>query len=189
MKTKLLCTLYFLCPLAVSAANVHKLTPITTDKNVRVEISLSAEANEHLSLDAVISNTRNGEVLCNRSKEFSFKNKVDTTIVWKIDGLNPELWSPVTPVLYTLEIKTDTEVLRKRIGFRRFEMRDGVFYLNGKPIYLRGNAINPPERGIPEPLERSKEFARDYVRFMKSLNINIIRIPDDQNWMYAMKKA
>lgn len=73
----------FLCPLAVSAANVHKLTPITTDKDVRVEISLSAEANEHLSLDAVISNTRNGEVLCNRSKEFSFKNKVDTTIVWK----------------------------------------------------------------------------------------------------------
>lgn len=58
MKTKLLCTLYFLCPLAVSAANVHKLTPITTDKDVRVEISLSAEANEHLSLDAVISNTR-----------------------------------------------------------------------------------------------------------------------------------
>lgn len=69
-------------------------------------------------------------------------------------------------------------------------MRDGVFYLNGKPIYLRGNAINPPERGIPESLERSKEFARDYVRFMKSLNINIIRIPDDQTgWMYAMKKA
>ena len=58
-----------------------------------------------------------------------------------------------------------------------------MFHLNGKPIYLRGNAINPPERGIPESLERSKEFARDYVRFMKSLNINIIRIPDDQNWM------
>ena len=183
MKTKLLCTLYFLCPLALSAANVHKLTPITTDKDVRVEISLSVEANEHLSFYSVISHTRNGEVLCSRSKEFSFKNKVDTTIVWKIDGLNPELWSPVTPVLYNLEIKTDTEVVRKRIGFRKFEMRDGVFYLNGKPIYLRGNAINPPERGIPESLERSKEFARDYVRFMKSLNINIIRIPDDQNWM------
>ena len=52
MKTKLLCTLYFLCPLALSAANVHKLTPITTDKDVRVEISLSVEANEHLSFDA-----------------------------------------------------------------------------------------------------------------------------------------
>lgn len=36
----------------------------------------------------------------------------------EIDGLNPELWSPVTPVLYNLEIKTDTEVVRKRIGFR-----------------------------------------------------------------------
>ena len=183
MKTKLLCTLYLLCPLALSAANIHKIIPITTDKDVRIEISLSAEANEYLSLDAVISHERNGGVLCNRSKEFSFKEKVDTTVVWKIDGLKPKLWSPVTPVLYNLEIKTNTEVLHKRIGFRKFEMRNGVFYLNGKPIYLRGNAINPPERGIPESLERSKEFARDYVRFMKSLNINIIRIPDDQNWM------
>ena len=152
MKTKLLCTLYFLCPLALSAANVHKLTPITTDKDVRVEISLSAEANEHLSLDAVISNTRNGEVLCNRSKEFSFKNKVDTTIVWKIDGLNPELWSPVTPVLYNLEIKTDTEVVRKRIGFRKFEMRNGVRTIEPFPgvvrhVHLHGAHPSAPPAG------------------------------------------
>lgn len=59
--------------------------------------------------------------------------------------------SPVTPVLYNLEIKTNTEVLRKRISFRRFEMRDRMFYLNGKPIYLRGNAINPPEEGYLSP--------------------------------------
>ena len=97
MKTKLLCTLYLLCPLALSAANIHKIIPITTDKDVRIEISLSAEANEYLSLDAVISHERNGGVLCNRSKEFSFKEKVDTTVVWKIDGLKPKLWSPVTP--------------------------------------------------------------------------------------------
>ena len=67
-------------------------------------------------------------------------------------------------------------------------MHNGVFYLNDKPIYLRGNAINPPERGIPEQLEQSKEFARDYVRYMKSLHINIIRIPDNQNWMDDMRR-
>lgn len=146
-------------------------------------MNLSVEAGEHFSVEAVLSHARTGGMLCRRSKEYVFEHKTDTTLVWTIGGLMPELWSPVSPALYNLEIKTGGETLRKRIGFRKFEMKDGVFHLNGRPIYLRGNAINPPERGIPEPLERSKEFARDYVRFMKSLNINIIRIPDDQNWM------
>ncbi|MFR9261312.1 MAG: hypothetical protein ACLVL2_10575 [Bacteroides cellulosilyticus] len=90
--------------------------------------------------------------------------------------------SPVSPVLYDLTLKAGKQTFQKRIGFRKFEMHNGVFYLNDKPIYLRGNAINPPERGIPEQLEQSKDFARDYVRYMKSLHINIIRIPT-LNWM------
>lgn len=183
MKTKLLCALCLVCPLTLSAADVHKITPFTTDSEVRVEISLSARAGERVAFDALISYERNGGTLCRRSREFAFGTETDTTVVWSIDSLKPELWSPVSPVLYNLEVKVGGATLRKRIGFRKFEMRDGVFHLNGKPVYLRGNAINPPERGIPESLERSKEFARDYVRFMKSLHINIIRIPDDPNWM------
>lgn len=183
MKTKLFCALFLVSPLTLSATKVHKITPITSDKEVRLEITLSAEANERLSLDALISDTKDNEVLSAHSKEIVFKHKTDTTIQWKIDGLIPKLWSPVSPQLYNLEIKAGGETFQQRIGFRKFEMRDGVFYLNDKPIYLRGNAINPPHRGIPEELERSKDFARDYVRYMKSLNINIIRIPDDQNWM------
>lgn len=183
MRTRLLYALCSFVPLTLSAAKVHKIVPITTDKDIRVEVTLSAEANERLLLTATISHAKDKEVLCNHSKELFLKNKVDTTIVWKIDQLTPKLWSPATPHLYNLEVKTGDESLHKRIGFRKFDMRDGVFYLNNKPIYLRGNAINPPQRGIPEQLEESKTFARDYVRFMKSLNINIIRIPDDQNWM------
>lgn len=183
MRTKLLCAFCLLSPLALSAADIQTVTPITTDRNIRIEVSLSAGAGERLSLNATITGSSNREKLCSFSKEFVFKNKVDTTVVLSIDQLTPELWSPVSPVLYDLELTADTQTFHKRIGFRKFEMREGVFYLNNKPVYLRGNAINPPERGIPEELERSKEFARDYVRYMKSLNINIIRIPADQNWL------
>lgn len=183
MKTKLLCAVCVLSPLVLPAAQVHKMTPVTTDKEIRIEVSLSAEANETLSLSAVVTHACSKERLCQRSAEFLFKNKVDTTVVWKIDRLAPQLWSPVAPTLYDLRVKAGADTFHKRIGFRKFDMRAGVFYLNDRPVYLRGNAINPPERGIPEPLERSKAFARDYVRFMKSLNVNIIRIPADQNWM------
>lgn len=111
------------------------------------------------------------------------------TFDFTIDGLKPKLWSTVTPELYDVHIdivgdKPDSKVsVQTRVGFRRFEMKDGRFYLNGNPIFLRGNAINPPNRGIPAGLEESKEFARDYVRFLKGMNINIIRIPTNQNWL------
>lgn len=183
MKTRLLCAFCLLSPLALPAADIQKITPITTDKDVKIEVALSAQAGERLLIDATIIDSQGKEKLCSFSKEFFFTHKVDTTVVLTTNGLTPKLWSPVSPVLYDLTLKAGNRTLQKRIGFRKFEMRDGVFYLNDKPVYLRGNAINPPERGIPEQLERSKEFARDYVRFMKSLNINIIRIPDNQNWM------
>ena len=54
MKTRLLCALCAFFPLSLLAAKVHKITPITTDKDIRIEVMLSAEANESLSLDAVI---------------------------------------------------------------------------------------------------------------------------------------
>lgn len=183
MKTRLLCAFCLLSPLALPAADIQKITPITTDKDVKIEVALSAQAGERLLIDATIIDSQGKEKLCSFSKEFFFTHKVDTTVVLTTNGLTPKLWSPVSPVLYDLTLKAGNRTLQKRIGFRKFEMRDGVFYLNDKPVYLRGNAINPPERGIPEQLERSKEFARDYVRFMKSLNINIIRIPNNQNWM------
>lgn len=182
-KTKLLFAFYLLSAAALSAADIQKMTPITTDKEVKIEVALSVNADERLSLDATIVNSQTKEKLCSHAEEFLFTHKADTTVVLNIRRLAPQLWSPVSPVLYDLTLKAGNQTLRKRIGFRKFEMRGGVFYLNDKPVYLRGNAINPPERGIPEQLEKSKEFARDYVRFMKSLNINIIRIPDDQNWM------
>ena len=58
MKTRLLCALCAFFPLSLLAAKVHKITPITTDKDIRIEVMLSAEANESLSLDAVITHVQ-----------------------------------------------------------------------------------------------------------------------------------
>lgn len=150
MKTKLLCTLCLLSPLALRAADIQQITPITTDKDIKIEVTLSAQAGERLLLEAEITNPQQEEKLCRFTKEFLFTHRVDTTIVLTADRLKPKLWSPVSPVLYDLTLKAGSHTFHKRIGFRKFEMRQGIFYLNDKPIYLRGNAINPPERGIPE---------------------------------------
>lgn len=100
-------------------------------------------------------------------------------VVRTVEGLNPRRWSPEAPHLYLLTVHVDakeddvTETVR--FGFRRFETVGGRFLLNGEPIFLRGNAINPPERTIPDSLEENRRFVEAYMRHLKGSGINIIR--------------
>lgn len=48
------------------------------------------------------------------------------------------LWDTKNPVLYPLEITTDSDDLLDRVGFRKVEIRHQQILLNGKPIELRG---------------------------------------------------
>lgn len=101
-----------------------------------------------------------------------------------ITGLQPELWSLVAPTLYQLKVTAHQAGQNRgehtvRFGFRSFEIRDGQFHLNGHPIFLRGVAINPPGRGIPAEVGESRQFAEDYVRFLKAQNLNIFRLSTD----------
>jgi len=113
--------------------------------------------------------------------------RTDGVISFKADNLQPVIWSTIQPQLYNVIINlTDQGYgIHKacyRIGFRDFETINGQIFLNGHPIFLRGIAINPPGRGIPSEVETDRTFAEEYVRFMKSINVNIIRIPDNQIW-------
>lgn len=89
-------------------------------------------------------------------------------------------WSPQTPELYTLAVfdaSDDTPVReRVRFGFRTMSAGDGRFLLNGRPLFLRGNAINPPERNIPDSLEENRRFVEAYVRYLRGIGVNIIRL-------------
>lgn len=113
--------------------------------------------------------------------------KTGKVIRFSVNDLKSDQWTPATPSLYYLDItlndnKQKIITTRYRIGFRNFETKDGKLFLNGHPIFLRGIAINPPGRGIPKEVETSRKFAEEYVSFMKGMNVNIIRIPDDQTW-------
>ncbi|HEY4202210.1 MAG TPA: glycoside hydrolase family 2 TIM barrel-domain containing protein [Devosiaceae bacterium] len=98
----------------------------------------------------------------------------------------PALWSPEHPNLYTVEIALQAggavvDTLRESFGFRSIESRDGKFYLNGKPLYLRGALDQDyyPE-GICTP--PSLEFLEDQARKAKALGLNLLRchikVPD-----------
>ncbi|AHG92974.1 glycoside hydrolase family 2 TIM barrel (plasmid) [Gemmatirosa kalamazoonensis] len=115
-------------------------------------------------------------------------------LVKRVDGLRPRLWSPESPSLYLAEVNADgprgAGAQLVRFGFRTIRAENGRIVLNGRPVFLRGNAINPPGRNLPDSLDDSPRFALEYMRFMKAHNVNIIRLTEpNQTWFDAADSA
>ena len=89
------------------------------------------------------------------------------------------LWSAEEPNLYqlTLTVMDDkgnvTEVIRQKVGFRRFEMIDRIMCLNGKRIVFKG--VNRHEFSSTKGRAIGYEEALTDVLTMKQNNINAIR--------------
>ncbi|MDO4490242.1 MAG: glycoside hydrolase family 2 TIM barrel-domain containing protein [Lachnospiraceae bacterium] len=101
----------------------------------------------------------------------------ENTCCWKVDA--PKLWSAEDPQLYDLEISVYDEagqlqeIIPQRVGFRRFEMKDGIMTLNGKRIVFKG--VNRHEfSSITGRCVSHEELVKDLLT-MKRNNINAIR--------------
>ena len=75
------------------------------------------------------------------------------------------------------------EVIVKRIGFRKVEIKNGQLLVNGQPILIKGVDRHEldPDGGYVVPVER---MIQD-LKIMKQLNINAVRTchyPDDPRW-------
>ncbi len=99
---------------------------------------------------------------------------------------NVKLWSAEKPELYELlltfmdDSDRGYEVIREKVGFRKFEMKDGIMCLNGKRIVFYG--VNRHEFSCD--FGRSPRHDEAYLDLctMKKNNINAIRTchyPDD----------
>lgn len=102
---------------------------------------------------------------------------------------NPKKWSAEHPDLYTLLLTLRAadgsilEVESCRVGFRQVEIRDGRFWVNGVPIYLKGvnRHEHDPDTGHTISVE---SMIRD-IRLMKQFNFNAVRTshyPNDPRW-------
>ncbi len=99
---------------------------------------------------------------------------------------SPKLWSAEIPYLYELKIEVSDEagilqeVTSMHVGFRRFEMKDGIMLINGKRIVFKG--VNRHEfSSVTGRAVSRKELILD-IETMKRNNINAIRTchyPDD----------
>jgi beta-mannosidase len=83
----------------------------------------------------------------------------------------PELWWPHThgrPTLHELRLRTETGVLRRRVGFRRLEAATEpglALRVNGVPVFARGAVWTPtPREKVRATLVRARDAGMNMVR-------------------------
>jgi len=89
-------------------------------------------------------------------------------------------WSDETPNLYTLVLTLSdpsgklAEAESCRVGFRKVEIKDGQFFVNGRPVRFFGTNRHEhdPDHGRAVPVSRMIED----IKLMKSNNINALRM-------------
>ncbi len=108
---------------------------------------------------------------------------------FKSKSTSPRLWSAESPVLYTVVLSLlgkEGEGLDRvtvRVGFRRLEIRDGVFLINNAALKLKG--VNRHEHEYPKGHVVTWEGMIRDILLMKQANINHVRTahyPDVPEW-------
>ena len=118
----------------------------------------------------------------------------DEETAFEIAAKNIQYWSPESPKLYTVSIKTDYQTLKDQIGFRTIATKGPEILLNGKHIFLKGISIheeNPMRaaRAFNEAdalvlLNWAKELGCNYVRLAHyPHNEHIVRLADKMGMM------
>jgi beta-galactosidase len=104
-----------------------------------------------------------------------------------IPVFNPAKWTAETPNLYTTVLSLgggkNGEIISSKTGFRKIELKDRVFTVNGVPVKLKGvnRHENWPDTGHYVPEEK---MIRD-LEVLKQGNVNHVRTchySDDPRW-------
>lgn len=172
--------------MAIPAAHVWDVSLVPTvnesltEGNLDFALRVSGEGSFELEL------CDHAGVLQTATGSFSVKDEQEQLRGSLCGIAAPRLWSAERPNLYEVIIRVknagqeQVEYIVQKIGFRRFELLDGLMCLNGKRIVFKG--VNRHEfSSITGRVPNREEIIKDIV-VMKQNNINAIRTshyPDD----------
>lgn len=100
----------------------------------------------------------------------------DASIKWNIPKV--QKWTAETPNLYTLRVdlvdkNNVIESIEQHVGFRKIEIKDAQFLVNGQPVLIKGVDRHEmdPDGGYVVSVDRMLQD----IRIMKEYNINAVR--------------
>lgn len=162
-------------------------------KNRVTDLFVKADLNENLSNGSVEidADTVGGGELeytllapcgCVLAGGRTVAEKGRATVSLAVDS--PMLWSDELPNLYTLCLSFGGEHICQRIGFKRVEIKNSVFFINGKKVKAKGvnRHDSHPLLGSATPMDHMRED----LYILKRHNVNMVRTshyPNDPRFL------
>lgn len=145
---------------------------------------------EGLKLEAMLYGENNKSVLNEPiDLDVNLNNKGEAAIEVSKLIKRPLKWSAEHPNLYTLVLSLKDskgnllETISTKVGFRKFELKDGLMKINGERIVFRG--VNRHEFNCKHGRTISYEDMLYDIKLMKKFNINAVRTshyPNNIKW-------
>ena len=124
--------------------------------------------------------SRDGKTVAQmESGAFGLKPGATNTVRMAAKVTAPEKWSSETPVLYNLDMELvdgdgrTVDAVSKRMGFKKSEIRNGVFYLNGQPLKLSAECSHMQHPELGHAMDEAT--VRKDLEILKQFNFNAVR--------------
>lgn len=162
-----------------------KIKPELSDDYSKGEVSLALDVMGQGSVRVTLYDSAIGvlrpDIRKLKERDVVFENSYSLETAGNIDFevIAPKLWSAEFPNLYVLRLELSdsdgqiTEIITENVGFRRFEMINGIMCLNGERIVFKG--VNRHEfSAVKGRVPDYDDLLKD-ITVMKQNNINGIR--------------
>ncbi len=159
-----------------------KVQPVVDEAVLNADLLVTIQMRGEGKARLTLTGSRNYSVLEEKEEQIIFSEELPVSegeVHFEKEVKKPDLWSAEIPNLYTLTIECfdqngeRSELVSQRIGFRRFEMKDGILTLNGKRIVFKG--VNRHEFSSKTGRAVTREEVLKDIVTMKQNNINAIR--------------
>lgn len=160
------------------------------DGRLKVKLYLENSSQEDLNnikvlyelIDEDLKEVAKGSIDC---KDLKASSEIELTISERVK--EPKKWSSEEPNLYNLVItvlkeEKVLEIVPHRVGFRKIELKEDNFLINGKAVFLNG--VNRHDYHPYMGRAVSKEVMEQDVILMKQHNINAVRTSHYPNSPY-----
>ena len=159
-----------------------KVQPVVDEAVLNADLLVTMQMRGEGKARLTLTGSRNYSVLEEKEEQIIFSEELPVSegeVHFEKEVKKPDLWSAEIPNLYTLTIECfdqngeRSELVSQRIGFCRFEMKDGIMTLNGKRIVFKG--VNRHEFSSKTGRAVTREEVLKDIVTMKQNNINAIR--------------
>ncbi|MFC0469202.1 glycoside hydrolase family 2 TIM barrel-domain containing protein [Halalkalibacter kiskunsagensis] len=160
-----------------------KLSPSYDSGTLEADLTFLSPAPSGTKVVAELYDAKGHEVARGNAKASD-----DEKWTLSIPAEGPKLWSAEHPYLYTLYVQVYNEsgslveVIPQKVGFRKFELKDKIMYLNGERIVFKG--VNRHEFNCRTGRTITKEDMLWDIKTLKQNNINAVRTSHYPNQSY-----